>query len=58
YNAPVSGSVCGTNPQTLSITLSGGATSATISSDGSGSLSVANISAFGRCNFTPSDRFW
>jgi phosphoribosylcarboxyaminoimidazole (NCAIR) mutase len=51
---PVSGSVCGTNPQTLSITLSGGATSATISSDGSGSLSVTNISASGDVIYTPS----
>jgi gliding motility-associated-like protein len=51
---PASGSVCGTNPQTFAITLSGGATSATISSDGSGSLSVTNISASGDVIYTPS----
>ncbi|MBK9462694.1 MAG: hypothetical protein IPN94_25600 [Sphingobacteriales bacterium] len=38
----------------MSITLSGGATSATISSDGGGSLSVANISASGDVIYTPS----
>ncbi|MBK9462672.1 MAG: gliding motility-associated C-terminal domain-containing protein [Sphingobacteriales bacterium] len=43
-----------TNPQTFAITLSGGATSATISSDGSGSLSVTNISASGDVIYTPS----